>query len=387
MPRRCSCWVSVAVDTLPSCALQLVGEDDRTRDGARSSGSRVKGLPCGARECQVHCHRGGSSQPRAGPGGTRVGSILGNRVQRVEDPRMLTVGRHLRRGPPARRTRRGSRTSARPRPTPASPSIDVDEAKAAARRARRLHRRRSRRARARAERQPELPRGDAPAVRRRRDRALRRPARRRGRSPRTAPGGRRRRARRRRLRPAAGRRRSGGERAATRCCCSPTPARTSCSAGRAEAAGRLQRVRGRRGGADRQPAHDGGADRAPLGRRLLDRRRSPRALLGVPGRAPDPRSARRRSTGSIPRRCGSIVPDVGGGFGAKSRTYPEELALGFYARQVGRPVRWTETRSENMVAMPHGRGQVQRRAASAAPATAASPPTSSTWCRTPAPTR
>jgi carbon-monoxide dehydrogenase large subunit len=54
-----------------------------------------------------------------------------------------------------------------------------------------------------------------------------------------------------------------------------------------------------------------------------------------------------------------IVPDMGGGFGAKSRTYPEELALGFYARAVGRPVKWTETRSENMVAMPHGRAQIQ----------------------------
>ncbi|MFK7918510.1 MAG: xanthine dehydrogenase family protein molybdopterin-binding subunit [Ilumatobacter sp.] len=54
-----------------------------------------------------------------------------------------------------------------------------------------------------------------------------------------------------------------------------------------------------------------------------------------------------------------VVPDVGGGFGAKSRTYPEELALGFYARATGRPVRWTETRSENLMAMPHGRGQVQ----------------------------
>jgi carbon-monoxide dehydrogenase large subunit len=54
-----------------------------------------------------------------------------------------------------------------------------------------------------------------------------------------------------------------------------------------------------------------------------------------------------------------VVPDVGGGFGAKSRTFPDELALGFYARVVGRPVRWTETRSENMVAMAHGRGQVQ----------------------------
>ena len=54
-----------------------------------------------------------------------------------------------------------------------------------------------------------------------------------------------------------------------------------------------------------------------------------------------------------------VVPDVGGGFGAKSRTYPEEQVLGWYARAVGRPVRWAETRSENMAAMPHGRGQIQ----------------------------
>jgi carbon-monoxide dehydrogenase large subunit len=63
--------------------------------------------------------------------------------------------------------------------------------------------------------------------------------------------------------------------------------------------------------------------------------------------------------GLDPSQVRVITPDVGGGFGAKSRTYPEELALGFYAREVGRPVRWTETRSENMMAMPHGRGQVQ----------------------------
>ena len=54
-----------------------------------------------------------------------------------------------------------------------------------------------------------------------------------------------------------------------------------------------------------------------------------------------------------------VVPDVGGGFGAKSRTYPEELMLGWYAREIGRPVTWTETRSENVMAMPQGRGQVQ----------------------------
>jgi len=64
--------------------------------------------------------------------------------------------------------------------------------------------------------------------------------------------------------------------------------------------------------------------------------------------------------GLDPARVRVIVPDVGGGFGAKSRTYPEELALGYYAREVGRPVRWTETRTENILAMPNGRGQTQR---------------------------
>jgi carbon-monoxide dehydrogenase large subunit len=54
-----------------------------------------------------------------------------------------------------------------------------------------------------------------------------------------------------------------------------------------------------------------------------------------------------------------VVPDMGGGFGVKSRTYPEEAVLGFYARDLGRPVRWTETRSENFLAMPQGRGQTQ----------------------------
>ena len=55
-----------------------------------------------------------------------------------------------------------------------------------------------------------------------------------------------------------------------------------------------------------------------------------------------------------------LTPDVGGGFGAKIGTTPEELLLGWLARRVGRPVRWSETRSENMVAMGHGRGQRQR---------------------------
>jgi aerobic carbon-monoxide dehydrogenase large subunit len=54
-----------------------------------------------------------------------------------------------------------------------------------------------------------------------------------------------------------------------------------------------------------------------------------------------------------------VAPDVGGGFGPKIGAYPEEVLLGWLAKQVGRPVRWTETRSENMVAMGQGRAQWQ----------------------------
>ena len=54
-----------------------------------------------------------------------------------------------------------------------------------------------------------------------------------------------------------------------------------------------------------------------------------------------------------------MTPDVGGGFGAKIGAYPEELLLGVIAKRIGRPVRWRETRSESMVALGHGRAQLQ----------------------------
>ncbi|MFZ9340412.1 MAG: xanthine dehydrogenase family protein molybdopterin-binding subunit [Ilumatobacteraceae bacterium] len=54
-----------------------------------------------------------------------------------------------------------------------------------------------------------------------------------------------------------------------------------------------------------------------------------------------------------------ITPDVGGGFGAKISAYPEELVLGRLAQAVGRPLRWRETRSESMLALGHGRAQLQ----------------------------
>ncbi|MEO7443739.1 MAG: xanthine dehydrogenase family protein molybdopterin-binding subunit, partial [Acidimicrobiales bacterium] len=54
-----------------------------------------------------------------------------------------------------------------------------------------------------------------------------------------------------------------------------------------------------------------------------------------------------------------IAPDVGGAFGSKIEPTPEEVLLGLLARRTGRPVRWTETRTESMISLGHGRGQLQ----------------------------
>ncbi|MBV8769433.1 MAG: molybdopterin-dependent oxidoreductase, partial [Hyphomicrobiales bacterium] len=45
-----------------------------------------------------------------------------------------------------------------------------------------------------------------------------------------------------------------------------------------------------------------------------------------------------------------IAPDVGGGFGYKGILLPEEVALAFATRRVGRPLRWLEDRRENLTA-------------------------------------
>ncbi len=51
-----------------------------------------------------------------------------------------------------------------------------------------------------------------------------------------------------------------------------------------------------------------------------------------------------------------LAPAVGGGFGAKSGIYPEYLVSAKAALELGRPVKWTESRSEDMVSLMHGRG-------------------------------
>ena len=54
-----------------------------------------------------------------------------------------------------------------------------------------------------------------------------------------------------------------------------------------------------------------------------------------------------------------VAPAVGGGFGARISATPEQLVVAALALRLGRPVRYTESRSETMLAMPHGRAQVQ----------------------------
>lgn len=50
-------------------------------------------------------------------------------------------------------------------------------------------------------------------------------------------------------------------------------------------------------------------------------------------------------------------PFVGGGFGGKGAPGPEEQLVPYLARLVDRPVRWTETRTENLMSAPHGRAE------------------------------
>jgi carbon-monoxide dehydrogenase large subunit len=52
-----------------------------------------------------------------------------------------------------------------------------------------------------------------------------------------------------------------------------------------------------------------------------------------------------------------LVPDVGGGFGLKMHVFPEDVAVAALARRLGRPVKWIETRRENLAAASQAREQ------------------------------
>lgn len=53
-----------------------------------------------------------------------------------------------------------------------------------------------------------------------------------------------------------------------------------------------------------------------------------------------------------------VAPEVGGGFGCKLNVYNDEILVAWASRELGRPVKWTETRREAAGATIHGRGWV-----------------------------
>ncbi|MEJ7708098.1 MAG: xanthine dehydrogenase family protein molybdopterin-binding subunit [Nocardioidaceae bacterium] len=55
-----------------------------------------------------------------------------------------------------------------------------------------------------------------------------------------------------------------------------------------------------------------------------------------------------------------IAPDVGGGFGGKLQVTPEELITLVVSRRLGKPCKYTETRSESLQVGHHGRDQLQK---------------------------
>src|SRR5262249_50114721 len=49
-----------------------------------------------------------------------------------------------------------------------------------------------------------------------------------------------------------------------------------------------------------------------------------------------------------------VATEVGGGFGGKASLYPEELLVAVAARKLGRSVKWTSDRMEDLAATTHG---------------------------------
>src|SRR5260370_8198064 len=59
-------------------------------------------------------------------------------------------------------------------------------------------------------------------------------------------------------------------------------------------------------------------------------------------------------TGLPEHKLRVIAPEVGGGFGSKIPVYPDEALTLWAAMKLNRPVKWTETRTENYQATIHG---------------------------------
>jgi len=91
----------------------------------------------------------------------------------------------------------------------------------------------------------------------------------------------------------------------------------------------------------------------------VDQRRVAAAMLALADE-PRPRGSRKLQgyddVFRIPREDMRVItPDVGGGFGMKLFTYPEQAAILWAARRLGRPVKWTGDRGEGFLTDSHGR--------------------------------
>ena len=133
-----------------------------------------------------------------------------------------------------------------------------------------------------------------------------------------------------------------------------------------------QRRRRRRRSTVRPTSSSGATSSSGCSRRAME----PRAVVVAPIAAADEytvysatqiphilRLMLAMTTGIPEQKIRVIAPDVGGGFGSKLNVYAEEVAALMVAKKLGRPVKWTESRSENYQATIHGRDQIQRLAA------------------------
>ena len=89
--------------------------------------------------------------------------------------------------------------------------------------------------------------------------------------------------------------------------------------------------------------------------------------------------------GLEPGQLRVVCPWVGGGFGPKAAPYVEHLVAAAAALALNRPVKWVETRSEDMVSLVHGRDFVMTAQARRGVPTARSSASTVPWWRRPAP--